>query len=670
MNITRGSPSRSPQRRTDSNGVFMRRFSRNFRLGSIALAFAIASPFAWAAAECVVWQAHVRSAPEPTRTGPPPAVGTTTYRHPPPGIASGGGMPMENPSEDELLRRRVLKTVHDRDTEEFLRQVPQDPKAREAFLKKHGPVLLDQALRGGALGIVRQMLAWDPGAIRSKSAAQRLSVLDSLAYTWSGVDESLMRGWPVSRPPPDADFEALFKLLLADDVRFEGKPHRALAQVAGLPVTPERLRVAGWLLDRGASIEGRPSALAKAVERRNTVLAYRMLAEHRPSQEALDEALAYAQWREPVDLVERLLVAGAAIRQDPRRFQGYYFEPAQRASLALRFHGEREPLRLAIRYKADPNVQMSPVLSALQNAMHDHELMEGLLKLGADPNYRATNGDSSLGMAIRTPAYVARKPGDERPLSQVDPATDPSHRAKSVALLLAHGADPNQPTREGTTALMATRAEDGAIIEALFAKGGRVALPEGVTKYHREFGTPIGPVSWSLQQRNGTLAAALLQRGARAEGDDCGALYYALVGGQGPAVRALLDGKPNLRFTEKHGRDWPVLLYAASGGSVEAVRLLLDRKMSRLGDRAPFDPKGAAGAVASVLTGGMGGGTGGGENALMAAVMSDNVEVVKELLDRGIDVHQRTGLGLTALDFARHGPNGEEIRRLLRARGL
>lgn len=647
----------------------MRRIFLHARFGSIALAFAIASPLAHAAANCMVWHAHVRPAPEPTRVGPPPATGVT-IRHPPPGMWSGGGMPTANPSEDELLRRRVQKTVHERDTEEFLRQVPQDPKAREAFLSKHGPSLLDEALRGGALGVVRQMLAWDPGALRSRTAAQRLFLLDSLAYTWTHVDESLMRGWPVSRPPPDADFEALFKLLLADDVRYEGRRQVALVQVAGLPVTPERLRVAGWLLDRGASIEGRPSALAKAVERRNTVLAYRMLADHRPSQEALDEALAYAQWREPVDLVERLLVAGAAIRQEPRRFPGYYFEPAQRASLALRFHGEREPLRLAIRYGADPNAQMSPVQSALQNAMHDHELMEGLLKLGADPNYRATNGDSSLGMAIRTPAYVARKPGEDRPLAQIDPATDPAHRAKSVALLLAYGADPNQPTREGTTALMATRAEDGAIIEALFAKGGRVVVPEGALKYHREFGTPLGPVSWSLQQHNGTLAAALLRRGARAEGDDCGALYYALVSGQGAAVRALLDGKPNLRFAEKHGRDWPVLLYAAWGGSVEAVRLLLDRKMSRLGDRAPFDPKGAAASVASALLGGMGGGTGGGENALMAAVMSDNVDVVKELLDRGIDVRQRTGLGLTARDFARHGPNADEIRRLLREKGL
>lgn len=647
----------------------MRRISVHSRFASIALAFAVAVPFAHAAADCMVWHAHVRPAPEPTRVGPPPATGVTTIRHPPPGMGSGGGMPTENPSEDELLRRRVQKAVHERDTEEFLRQVPQEPKTREAFLKKHGPSLLDEALRGGALGVARQMLAWDPGALRSKTVAQRLFLLDSLAYTWTHVDESLMRGWPVSRPPPDADFEALFKLLLTDDVRYEGRRQVALAQVAGLPVTPERLRVAGWLLDHGASIEGKPSALAKAVERRNTVLAFRMLADHRPSQEALDEALAFADWREPVELIERLLVAGAAIRQEPRRFSRY-FEPAQRASLALRFHGEREPLRLAIRYGADPNVQMSPVRSALQNAMHDHELMEGLLKLGADPNYRATNDDSSLGMAIRTPAYVARMPGDERPLAQIDPATDPAHRARSVELLLSYGADPNQPARDAPTALMATRAEDGAIIEALFAKGGKVMVPEGTAKYHREFGTPIGPVSWSLQQHNATLAVALLQRGARAEGDDCGALYYALVSGQGMAVRALLDGKPNLRFVEKHGRDWPVLLYAAAGGSVEAVRLLLDRKLSRLGDRAPFDPKGAAGSVASILMGGLGGGTGGGENALMTAVMSDNVEVVKELLSRGVDVRQRTGLGLTALDFARRGPNADEIRRLLREKGL
>jgi ankyrin repeat protein len=549
--------------------------------------------------------------------------------------------------------------------------MPTDPIERVALMNKH--YLVDTALGRGALAIVRQMASWKPDAVRSIPAARRAVQADTAAFGWYGTRESVEYKWPVKNPPTDTEYEEIFRLILGEDVRFENMNQLALTMIAALRPSPQSTRVAGWLLDRGASVErpgpGRASALSRAAEQRNEALFLRMMAERKPSQEALDEALARSHWREPALIPERLLAAGARIDQEPRRFD-VFFEPAQRASLAYRFYREREPLRLAIRYRADPNRQQSPTESALMNVIHDHELMTGLLELGAKPDYRDYNGLSALVKAIRTPDYVARAPGDDRPLAAIDPATDTVVRARSVAILLEHGADPNLPLGDSPTPLMLTRAEDGAIIEALLARGGRVVLPAGVEKFNRDNGTPIGPVTWSLQQRNGTLAAALVARGARAEGGDCGALFYALAGGQDDAVRALLDTRANTRFSVKHGQEgWPVLLFAAQGGSVEAVRLLLDRKVSHLGDRAPFAPKEAAKTLASLFAGGMGGGTGGGENALMAAAMAGQVEVVKELLDRGIDARQRTGLGQTAMDLAR-GPRAEEIRLLLRAKGL
>lgn len=626
---------------------------------------------AMALGNCVVDGRLLKGPPSPTRVGPPMAVGATGTKGPPMGFGAGGGSTY-TPTPEELRLQRIRQAIYDRDHSAFVREMPTDPAERVALMNKH--YLADTALGLGALAIVRQMVSWKPDAVRAIPAARRSVQADTAAFGWYGTRESVEYKWPVKNPPTDADYEEIFRLILGEDVRFENTNQSALTMIAALRPSSQSTRVAGWLLDRGASIErpvpGRASALSRVAEQRNETLFLRMMAERKPSREALDEALARSHWREPVLIPERLLAAGADINQETRRFD-VVFEPAQRASQAYRFHREREPLRLAIRYRADPNRQQSPTESALMNVIHDHELMAGLLELGAKPDYRDYNGLSALVKAIRTPEFVARAPGDERPLAEIDPATDPAIRARSVALLLQHGANPNLPLGDRFTPLMVTRREDGAIIEALLDRGGVVKPPVEMAEFLRKSGVGIGPLVWSLSVANDTLAAALVKRGTRAEGDDCGALYYALAGGFAGPAKALVDARANAKFQDRDGEDQRLLIVAAAGGSVEAVRMVLDRKLAKIDETRSLRLKAGAQAIVGALTTGMGMGdpSGGGENALMTAVAAGHREVVRELLDRGIDVRHRTGLGWTAMDYAR-GHDSEEIRAMLRARGL
>jgi hypothetical protein len=108
---------------------------------------------------------------------------------------------------------------------------------------------------------------------------------------------------------------------------------------------------------------------------------------------------------------------------------------------------------------------------------------------------------------------------------------------------------------------------------------------------------------------------------------------------------------------------------AVAGGNVEAVRLVLDRKLAPLDEAVPVRPKDAVANYTNLLVFGMGGGSAGGENALMVAVAAGNLDIVKELLDRGIDVRHRDGMGANALAYNRSG-NREAITALLRSKGL
>ena len=150
------------------------------------------------------------------------------------------------------------------------------------------------------------------------------------------------------------------------------------------------------LLEHGASIERGPlgfqSPLAEAAENKNAEFVRAMLEVRQPSQDALDEAIASAPIEPSNGAIRPLLEHGANINA-PRRLP-----PAWSAAAHLKDPGGRELMLLLIRHKVDPNGLIPGTDSPLMKVMHDHELMQGLLELGADTNYRAREGD----MQIRT----------------------------------------------------------------------------------------------------------------------------------------------------------------------------------------------------------------------------------------------------------------------------
>ncbi|NJD88035.1 MAG: hypothetical protein FIB05_08470 [Betaproteobacteria bacterium] len=589
-------------------------------------------------------------------------------------MASGGGV-SHTPTADEALRRRVNESIWNRDHGEFMKAMPKAKAERDELLRK--TFAFQNAIGYGALPTVRQILEWDPGALRALDSKTVIHLLGQVTGTWRSVRNSQQMGWPVRNPPPDGDFVEIVRMLLDTKVWLGGAPNPALANLMSMAPSAEANRVARWLLERGASIErmgpGSRSPLSLAIQNRNDEMGALMLDLRKPSQEALDEALVYSSWwdKASIALPERLLSLGANINVDGKAF-GAAFEPVLKASWSFAQRKEREPLLLAIRYRADPNRHSTSGDSPLMNVVHDHELMEGLLKLGANPDYRDYHGKSAMVIAVSTPEWVVREVDDRRPLAQVAPSTDPAHRARSVSLLLQYGANPNLASAGELTPVMRTRDGDDAAIEALMAKGARVVLPAQLRTMYAGRGTPIGPVSWALAQHNDSLASALLRRDGADSREDCGALYYAVEGGAVRAASLLIDAKATREFRLPDGSTPRLLLAAASSGNLELVKLLLDRRVVDINETSPTMWSKGPGEVYGVLAAPLFGsyqGSGGGENALMMAAAGGHVEIVKELVRRGIDVRHRTATGAGALDYARN-ENGGEIGEILRAHGL
>ena len=235
-----------------------------------------------------------------------------------------------------------------------------------------------------------------------------------------------------------------------------------------------------------------------------------MLEMRKPSQNALDEAIVKSPLLATNGVIPLLLERGANINADPKKYGASNLPPAWLAASRVREQGGREFLQLLIRYKVDPNGVVKGTDSPLMKVMHDHELMKGLLDLGANTNYRTMQGEMPLHRAAQVPEQVTVDPGDTRPLRVAAPALDPVAKAKSVALLLQHGADPNGVDQSGMTPLMLTGADDGQVVQLLLKNGGRVVLDQS-----REDDASVGPISWALLNYKSALAQGLIARQQR-----------------------------------------------------------------------------------------------------------------------------------------------------------
>jgi ankyrin repeat protein len=237
-------------------------------------------------------------------------------------------------------------------------------------------------------------------------------------------------------------------------------------------------------------------------------------------------------------------------------------------------------------------------------------------------------------------------------------------REDVVEFLLAHGADPNIPDRNGLTPLEQACSRDKAVglalASLLLAKGAQIN-PTNET----EFST--SPLEWAVTSDNPELVNFLLERGA--------SVKPAKADSETPLHTAASRG--NLEITEaliKHGADVNAsfaggltpLHEAAEGGYVEVAKLLLSRG-------AEVDRKDSSGMTPLLWAASRGADHKGpacfelllekgasleatdnrGDTALHLAVSYGNESMVESLLKHGINVNAKNQKGDTPLKLAK-----------------
>lgn len=415
------------------------------------------------------------------------------------------------------------------------------------------------------------------------------------------------------------------------------------------------IEFAKLLLKHGAVLSDPTSGrwappLDTAAQRNNKKLVDFLLRHASPTQSqknsALVTAVAYRQFR----IAQLAIEAGADPNVTPDAYGKCCKNPIVDSLLVGTKDGIRPLLKTMIRHGLNPNITLRNDITPLITVIHDHDLMSELLTLGADPN-TAPAGDTALHIATVIPRHVPGYPLE---------AYSPRIRARSVELLLRHGANPNPANSAGITPLMQTSNDDAPSIELLLAAGAKIDTDAGRAGLNKKKGLSVGPVTWALMEGNEALALALLRSRLTVEPADCGAIFYAARGGAERVLAEIIDRKAYARVSAKEDGATPLII-AASQGHDDIVRILLDRRLSRLDEATPLE-------LTMIPTHGPPlPGLRGGYTALMAAAQGNHVAVVKELIKRGADINSKDLSGATALAYARHSDARDVVAMLLAA---
>ena len=192
----------------------------------------------------------------------------------------------------------------------------------------------------------------------------------------------------------------------------------------------------------------------------------------------------------------------------------------------------------------------------------------------------------------------------------------------AVRSLLGSGADPNEASADGTSAVhWAVHRDNLDMLNALLAAGAR---PDRVTRYR------VAPLTLAAQNGSAALVERLLDAGVdpdtvSQEGQT--ALMTAARNGSVAVVRALLRRGAQVGTVESFRRQ-TALMFAAGEGNTEAARLLLEFG-------AELNARSA-----------------GGYTPLLFAVRNNRPETVAFLLKQGADVNDRIPDGTSALSMA------------------
>ena len=462
---------------------------------------------------------------------------------------------------------------------------------------------------------------------------------------------------------------------------------------------PHSLEITALLLNRGVRLEvliapsDRP--LIAAVQNGDRELLEVLLRHGHPTPQMLSDALYAAVVEYSWDTAIRLLEFGA----DPNTRTIRHGENAgPLLDLVYQTSPSRSLIKSLLIHKANPDVMLTISTTPLAFVTHDHELMEAFLQAGANPNLV----DRQWGM---TPLHFAssspRQAGfiSDAPQANSVRVVDSDTRAKSVALLLRYGANPNTLSH-GVTPLMNTTAMDGKTIDVLLDAGVEINDTSRNLRPDAPIKNMPGPVGWALLRQNETLALAWLIKRGLNDSRDCSAVYYAAAYGQAEVLKALLDrgatadvlsvidrrrlpvrlpfslgleGMKQMVIIVDHG--FLPLHIAAAQGHRGAVEALLEQGKVAVDTRTPrseprlheaHDSKLSLSDIAlrgfltkkrlhaaQLPTG--------GETALMSAAFAGRTEIVKLLLSRGAAVNARDNSGRSAVDYA----NASKARHII-----
>ncbi|MBT5738316.1 MAG: hypothetical protein HOI29_07080 [Planctomycetes bacterium] len=309
-------------------------------------------------------------------------------------------------------------------------------------------------------------------------------------------------------------------------------------------------------------------------------------------------ALSHAAWREnetSLGSAKLLLANGAEINHLSKA--GY---PLTLACTS----GNTSMVELLMEHGADvnPSGGFTPLMGAARGSQV--ELIEWLLKEGADPNAVNRNGWTALMEAAE--------------LENTD--------GEIIAMLIEAGAKVNARCAEGKTALMcALMWAQPATIRQLLDLGADVRMKD-------EDGSTA--LMLAAEESSVEVVAMLVEVGAKVDATNAegkSALMWAAGSARPAAVRLLLDQGADVRMKDKAGST--VLMIAAQGYSeesrVEVVAMLVEAG-------AKVNARGAE-----------------GKTALMCAAMESMPGVVRQLLDLGADAQLKDKAGKWAIDYAR-----------------
>jgi ankyrin repeat protein len=279
------------------------------------------------------------------------------------------------------------------------------------------------------------------------------------------------------------------------------------------------------------------------------------------------------------------------------------------------------------------------------------DTVEFLLKHGAEVDVRNNMDQTSLIWAVR------------------------SHRTEMVALLLKAGADGNAVDRTRVGLLtVASLANDLDIVRLLEKAGAHYASAQEEMMAAASFGDATHIRELIAEGTPVDFAGSSYASPAAGETP----LMAAAEKGQTVAVRTLLGAGASVTAIDREHRT--ALLYAIKSAHRSTIDALLDAGadptqkeaggLTTLMQLATYmdDPDLARGFIAAGVDPGAATGNGVGSTALMQAATFDHAQVLKVLLDAGVDVNVRSGHeGETALIDAARSGRTECVEMLLQA---